>query len=258
MTDNWKALLWVFLCFLFCFFISCFFSLFFVFCVCFGGFKGQVRWPEGPPHLALNPPYLFLFFVPFLALFLIEKPSFPPRKGHFWFIFSVSLSFSLSLFWPPLCFCFSFSVSLVSSFLSSFLPLFFAFFWFLAFVSFFNLSFFFAFVSWQEQPQNKYSIAHFFFINLFSFFGFLCLFFLSNPFLLSLLFPDFKLCFLFNMIVFGFKKAKKKTHQFLVKRGGATKRFFYEPVSCKMSKVIVFFGPLFWQILVVFQKTLYK
>ena len=30
------------------------------FCVFFGGFKGQVRWPKGPPHLALNPPY-FLF-----------------------------------------------------------------------------------------------------------------------------------------------------------------------------------------------------
>ena len=39
--------------------------LFFGFFVFFGGFKGQVRWPEGPPHLALNPPYCFfvcLFF----------------------------------------------------------------------------------------------------------------------------------------------------------------------------------------------------
>ena len=26
---------------------------------CFGGFKGQVRWPEGPPILALNPSYLY-------------------------------------------------------------------------------------------------------------------------------------------------------------------------------------------------------
>ena len=24
-------------------------------------FKGQVRWPEGPPHFALDPPYLFFF-----------------------------------------------------------------------------------------------------------------------------------------------------------------------------------------------------
>ena len=35
---------WIYFCF-------GFLSLF------FGGFKGQVRWPKGPPHLALNPPY---------------------------------------------------------------------------------------------------------------------------------------------------------------------------------------------------------
>ena len=34
-----------------------------------GGFKGQVRWPKGPPHLALNPPYLFLLF--FYCVFLV-------------------------------------------------------------------------------------------------------------------------------------------------------------------------------------------
>ena len=65
------------------------FVLLFVF---FGGFKGQVRWPKGPPHLALNPPYFFCvlffcFFFPFLSLLLIEKPVFPPRKGHFLFSF---------------------------------------------------------------------------------------------------------------------------------------------------------------------------
>ena len=36
----------------------------------FGGFKGQVRWPEGPPHLALNPPYFF-FFDFFVFLFFL-------------------------------------------------------------------------------------------------------------------------------------------------------------------------------------------
>ena len=44
-----------------CFFVFGFFLCF------FGGFKGQVRWPKGPPHLALNPPYFlfwgFCFFV---------------------------------------------------------------------------------------------------------------------------------------------------------------------------------------------------
>ena len=68
---------------LFCLFLCCFvcFCLFLCFCVflffCFsivvffvGGFKGQVRWPEGPPRLALNTPYCFLGFLvsfPFFA-----------------------------------------------------------------------------------------------------------------------------------------------------------------------------------------------
>ena len=71
LTDNWKALsLWYF-CVFFLFVFSFFFVLFpfsFIFCffcVFFGGFKGQVRWPEGPPHLALNPPYFFLFLFGF-------------------------------------------------------------------------------------------------------------------------------------------------------------------------------------------------
>ena len=104
----WKV--WVFLCFLFlvfflvlvlflfvCFVLFCgwmllflflffFFSVFCVFFVfslffsLFGGFKGQVRWPEGPPHLALNPPYFFvvLFFFAFSFFVLIGKPCFSP------------------------------------------------------------------------------------------------------------------------------------------------------------------------------------
>ena len=59
------------LLFLFLFFLSFLFVIFwFLF---FGGFKGQVRWPKGPPHLALNPPYLFcfVFSVCFFVLFLV-------------------------------------------------------------------------------------------------------------------------------------------------------------------------------------------
>ena len=51
-----------------------------------GRFKGQVRWPKGPPHFALNPPSLILFclfllffcflFVFFLFLFLFFCFSF--------------------------------------------------------------------------------------------------------------------------------------------------------------------------------------
>ena len=70
-----KLFFWYFCVFYF-FFLGfsffCFFLLFFWFCFVFfcffWGFKGQVRWPEGPPHLALNPPYLF-FLVLFLFLF---------------------------------------------------------------------------------------------------------------------------------------------------------------------------------------------
>ena len=58
--------------------------------------------------------------------------------------------------------------------------------------------------------------------------------------------------FLFNINVFGFKNKVVK-HQFLVKRGVATKRFFNEPVFWKMCKVIVFL-PIFCQILVDVQK----
>ena len=39
----------------------CFVLVFVFFVLCFGGFKVQVRWPKGPPHLAINPPY-FLYF----------------------------------------------------------------------------------------------------------------------------------------------------------------------------------------------------
>ena len=58
-------------CFLFVVFFVwfCFGICFFCFCF-FGGFKVQVRWPKGPPHLALNPPYLFLFC--FFVLFVFS------------------------------------------------------------------------------------------------------------------------------------------------------------------------------------------
>ena len=73
----------LFLIFVFLFYVSSF-------CLCFvsfvvvllGGFKGQVRWSKGPPHLALNPPYfcfcfcffdlVFLFFVFAFCCFLIK------------------------------------------------------------------------------------------------------------------------------------------------------------------------------------------
>ena len=149
----WYFCVFYFLFLLFCFFLVCFFCFFVSCLVCFfGGFKGQVRWPKGPPHLALNHPYLFIyvfvFFVPFLSLLLIKKPCFPPKKGIFlcflWFSFFLPqpfLAFHLFNFSFSVSLCLSLSLSL--SFFSFFLPSclsFFTFFWFLLFLSF---SFFF-------------------------------------------------------------------------------------------------------------------
>ena len=99
------SLFYVFL--FFCFPLFCFIvCLFFIFCLFFGGFKGQVRWPKGPPHLALNPPYFicfcFFFFVFFVVLFFLVfasarqgKPLFSPLKRAFLCTFSVSPFVSL-------------------------------------------------------------------------------------------------------------------------------------------------------------------
>ena len=170
MTDNWKALVLVFLCFLlllFSFFLI--FFVFFVFCVFFGGFKGQVRWPEGPPHLALNPPYLH------------KKPCFPPRKRAFFLIFECLPLFLLSLFLASPPFSISLSLSLSCSCPFFFLLVFlFAIFWFL----FLSLSFLFFLLCFcfMKGTTSKYSIAICFFINLFSFLGFLSCFFFQIPF----------------------------------------------------------------------------
>ena len=76
LTDNWKAH------FLVCFGFSRFFFVCFFVVFVFWGFKHQVRWPEGPPHLALNPPYfgLFVFFD-----FVLEglRVRWGGPKGHF-------------------------------------------------------------------------------------------------------------------------------------------------------------------------------
>ena len=82
-----------------------FFVLFFVgFCfvywfwllVLLKGFQGQVRLPEGPPHLAINPPYLFsivlvCFWFDFVCFRMSQKPWFSPwkRVSVFSHVFSV-------------------------------------------------------------------------------------------------------------------------------------------------------------------------
>ena len=210
LIDNWKANFWYFCCSLGFFSLGPKPSLFFCCFFC----------------------YLFCFLV-----FSIKKPCFSPRKGHVLF-FSVSLS----LFWPPLFFCFSFSVfSFLFFFLSSFLSFLFAFFWFLVFVSFFiflsSLLFF------HERNHMKILNCKFCLHRSFLFFWF-PVFFCFKFLFLSLLFPDFKLCFLFNIMVFDFQTNNLKKH-FWFKRGVATKRFFLSTCVLENVKSYRFFGPFF-------------
>ena len=169
-----------------------------------------MRWPEGPPHLALN------VFFPFLSLlFNTQKTCFPPIKGQF-LIVSVSRSFSLSHFWPPpfsvslslslsLSIYLSLSLSLFLSLLSFFLPSCLSF--LLSFCSLFlslPCLFFLLCFCFMKGTTSKYSIA-FFLYQYLSLFGFLSCFFFPILFLSLFFFPDFKLCFLFNMNIFGSK-----------------------------------------------------
>ena len=142
--------------------VMCWVFFWFVF-LFFGGFKGQVRWPKGPPYLALNPPYLFCFvfglffwfsllavvssfvFVFAFACFLLEGfkgqvrlPEGPPHLAihppqlFFWGVLVcfgfVFVCFRLNplktLFFVPLkknYFCFSFACCLKCLFFSFFL-----------------------------------------------------------------------------------------------------------------------------------------
>ena len=83
--------LFVVLCFFCC--VVVFLFVLFVLFLFFGGFKGQVRWPKGPPHLALNPPFIFLFFVCLFfcfcfPFFVLNRKTlfFPPKNGHLFYL----------------------------------------------------------------------------------------------------------------------------------------------------------------------------
>ena len=254
---------------LFIFFVFCF--LFFFVFVFFGGFKGQVRWPEGPPHLALNPPYLFCFFVcflfvlfflffgggvvfSFLSLLLSEKNQFSPKKGHFCLFLSVSLCFSWAFFGLPLVQFLFLCLSLVLFFLSSFLSFLFCFLLVPSFSLFLSFSVFFAFVSWK-LTTSKDSIAKFFFINPVSFLV-SCLVFSFKSLFLSLFFPGIQLCFLFNINVFGFKKHKLKNTNFWSKGELQQNVFFNNLCFAKCEKLSFFFAPFLAKFWLMFKKTL--
>ena len=199
--------------------------------------------------------FLFFFFALLSLVFNRQKTGFPPRKGHFLLIFNGSLSLSLNLFWPP-PFSVSLSLSLCCSFLfPSFLSFFFAFFLFLVFVCFFP--FLSSLLLFHEKKNIKIVNCNFF-PEIFSLsFGFLSCFSVANLFFLSLLFPDFKLCFLFNINVFSFRKNKLKSTKKQKKKTIATKRFFFFMNLCfaKCQKLSFLFCLFFCQILVDVQKT---
>ena len=98
-----------------------------------------MRWPKGPPHLALSfPSFFFVFFFLFLSLLCnTKKPCFPLEKGIFCLFLSVSLCFSLAYFGLHLFQFFFLCLSLLLVLFPSFLSFVFAFFCFLVFVSFF-------------------------------------------------------------------------------------------------------------------------
>ena len=138
--------------------------------------------------------------------------------------------FLLSLFWPPpfsvslsLSLSFSLSLSLSCSFLSCFLLV--VLFRFLLVPCFLS---FFLFLSSSLLFHERNNIKRFNCICLnqsfLSFFGFLSCCSLKSLFRI-LVFPDFQLCFLFNINVVGFKKHKLKNTNFWSK-GGCIKTFF--------------------------------
>ena len=210
-----------------------------------------MSWPKGPPHLALNPPYLFIyFFFPLLAF--SEKHVFLPKEGHFCLFFSVSLCFSLAFFClPPVhSLSLSLSLSISCSFLSSFLLCFLL---LPCFCLFLYLSFFFAFVSRKEQHQNN--LLQCLFSSILScFLRLLSSFFFQTPFSYLSFFLIWS-CALFNINVFFFKLGFLLTPIF-GQEGGCNITLFYEPVLCKMWKAIVCFWPLFANFLADVQKPL--
>ena len=124
-----------------------------------------------------------------------------------------------------------------------------------SFLSFFLLSFCFLFLSLfmflsslllfhEKNNMNIFNRNLFFSWNVFSFFWCPVLLFLSNPFFLSLLFPDFKLCFLFNINVFGFKKQSWETPLF-GQKGSCNKTGFLWTCVLENVKSYRFFWPIF-------------
>ena len=189
---------------------------------------------------------LFFFFVfSFLSLLLIEKACFLPQKGHFCLFLSVSLSFSLIFCGLPLFQFLFLCLSLVILFLSSFLSFFFTFFWFLVFVSFFPfLSSLLLFHERNNMQIFNYNV--FFHQSVLFLLVFLSCFLSSNPFFLSLPFPDFKLCFCSTSMFLVSEQTSKTKNTNFWSRGGCNKTVFLSICVLQNVKSHSFRLALFW------------
>ena len=138
----------------------------------------------------LGPPFALFLFSSFPFFASNRKNLFPPRKGHFWFIFGCLPLFLLSLFWPP-PFSISLSLSLSCSFSFFFLLVFLFCFLLIPCFSLFLCPFLSSLLLFHERNNIKtFNCNLFFHQYLLSFWGGggSCLVFLSNPFFLSLFF----------------------------------------------------------------------
>ena len=179
---------------------------------------------------------------------------------------SVSLCFSLAFLGLPLFQLFSCSLSLSLSlslyiYIYFFLPLlsflFFAFFWFLVpfFVSFFV--FLSSLLLFHERNNIKIFNCNFFSSILFFWVSYLVFSFKSL--FLSLLFFLILSYVFCSTSMFLVSKNQVEKHQFLVKGGVATKRFFFFMNLCfaKCEKLSFFGGGHFWGIFwVMFKNTI--
>ena len=231
-----------------------------------------MRWPEGPPHLALNPPYLFfcfcfcfifMFFGPLtflicFSLFFVfcffcsfsffvfnRKTLFPSQKGIFGLFLSVSLSFSIAFFGLPLFHFFFLCLSLFLSFLPSFL----SFFYFLL-VSCFCLFLLVSSLLLFHERNNITIFNYKVFVqqSFLIFVGFLS----SFSFQVPVLFFVFSLSLsLFFCSTSMFLKNKLKKPYFWSRGGLQLNVFCMSLCFAKCEKLSFFWGAFFCQFLVV-------
>ena len=100
--------------------------------------------------------------------------------------------------------------------------------------------------------------CNFFVSSVVSLFLVSCLVFSLKSLFLYLCFPDLELCFLFNIIVFGFKKPKLRNTNFGSTRGLQHNGFFMNLCFAKCEKLSFLGGAFFWPFFGCFSKNTIK